>query len=255
METTAHNILHAAGRQFADSGRYGASIRGIVEAAGASLSAVNYHFGGKDGLYEAAVAHALGEGTGLPGLFGGLEQPPAGTPAALAGAVSSLIGNLLRAFIPEEGPRWPGRLAARAFCSADGGETPCPEVLDTLEKGLRALLGPHGDGLDAGELRWWLVSLLGEAAFLTLSEPAVARAFGRPAYDAAFVDVLGHRLAAMWVPLLGLPAPDAAPETLLAPETPPAAAPDEPPAPAETPPGSRPKPPKPKSGGAIPDWF
>jgi len=56
---TVRHLLDAASREFAKHGFAAARIRDIVDAAGANLAAVNYHFGGKQGLYEATVAKLL----------------------------------------------------------------------------------------------------------------------------------------------------------------------------------------------------
>jgi AcrR family transcriptional regulator len=54
---TAARLLEAAAHEFARHGFAAARVRDIVEAAGANLAAVNYHFGGKEGLYQATLAH------------------------------------------------------------------------------------------------------------------------------------------------------------------------------------------------------
>ncbi len=53
---TAQRLLDAAAREFALHGFAAGRIRDIVDAAGANLAAVNYHFGGKEGLYQATLA-------------------------------------------------------------------------------------------------------------------------------------------------------------------------------------------------------
>ncbi len=49
---TRDRILDAAERLFAERGYVSASIRDITAAAGVNLAAVNYHFGGKESLYQ-----------------------------------------------------------------------------------------------------------------------------------------------------------------------------------------------------------
>jgi TetR/AcrR family transcriptional regulator, regulator of cefoperazone and chloramphenicol sensitivity len=53
---TAQRLLGAAAREFAQHGFGATRIRDIVDAAGVNLAAVNYHFGGKEGLYRATLA-------------------------------------------------------------------------------------------------------------------------------------------------------------------------------------------------------
>lgn len=53
---TVRRILESAAAEFARHGFVAARIRDIVDAAGVNLAAVNYHFGGKEGLYRATLA-------------------------------------------------------------------------------------------------------------------------------------------------------------------------------------------------------
>jgi AcrR family transcriptional regulator len=57
---TRRDILLAAGPIFADKGFDRATSLEICAAAGTNAAAVNYHFGGKDGLYEAVLVEAHG---------------------------------------------------------------------------------------------------------------------------------------------------------------------------------------------------
>ena len=51
-EKTKDLILEEAKKQFCEKGFEGASVRDICDAAGANVSAIKYHFGGKEGLYR-----------------------------------------------------------------------------------------------------------------------------------------------------------------------------------------------------------
>lgn len=55
---TRARLIEAAGRLFAERGFAGAKVRDIVEAANLHLSAMNYHFGSKEGLYREVVREA-----------------------------------------------------------------------------------------------------------------------------------------------------------------------------------------------------
>lgn len=56
---TRLSLLDTAERLFAERGIDGTSVRDITKAAAANVSAVNYHFGGKDGLVEAVFFRRL----------------------------------------------------------------------------------------------------------------------------------------------------------------------------------------------------
>lgn len=90
-------LLSAAVLTFAEEGYEQASVRRICERAGANVSAVAYHFGGKRGLYIAAIDHAASE------LFSALPPPipdPSSPPEA---SLRDLIRWAIR-FTIEGGP-------------------------------------------------------------------------------------------------------------------------------------------------------
>lgn len=56
-EKTRDLILEEAKKQFCEKGYEGTSIRDICAQANANVSAIKYHFGGKEGLYRACFVH------------------------------------------------------------------------------------------------------------------------------------------------------------------------------------------------------
>ena len=56
---TRARLLDAGTRLFAERGYHNVSVRDICAAAGANVAAVNYHFGGKLGLYRKVVGSAI----------------------------------------------------------------------------------------------------------------------------------------------------------------------------------------------------
>ena len=56
---TRDRLLGTAARLFADNGFATVSVRDICRDAGANVAAVNYHFGGKQGLYTAVMDAAI----------------------------------------------------------------------------------------------------------------------------------------------------------------------------------------------------
>jgi AcrR family transcriptional regulator len=55
---TRRQLLEAGGQVFAEQGYAKATSKEICERANANVAAVNYHFGGKDGLYAAVLEEA-----------------------------------------------------------------------------------------------------------------------------------------------------------------------------------------------------
>jgi AcrR family transcriptional regulator len=94
---SARKLVEAALPIFSLRGVEGASTREIARAAGKPMSAITYHFGGKDGLY-LACAHHINESIGM--LIGPASDELAATDAAdardkIAKHVSLLINALL----------------------------------------------------------------------------------------------------------------------------------------------------------------
>jgi AcrR family transcriptional regulator len=58
-DVTRQRILNAAERLFAERGYDRTSIRAIVAKARVNQAAINYHFGGKDGLYREVLHEAF----------------------------------------------------------------------------------------------------------------------------------------------------------------------------------------------------
>ena len=56
---THERLLNAATRLFADRGFSKVTVRDICRRARANVAAVNYHFGGKAGLYDAVLRSAI----------------------------------------------------------------------------------------------------------------------------------------------------------------------------------------------------
>ena len=69
MENNEHNksinqepcerLLDAAEKLFCERGYEGTSVRDITAEAGCNIAAVNYHFGGKEQLYQELFRHRL----------------------------------------------------------------------------------------------------------------------------------------------------------------------------------------------------
>jgi AcrR family transcriptional regulator len=60
-KATRRRIIEAALRAFGEHGYDGAMTRDIAAAAGVQQPLINYHFGSKDGLWRAVVAHLFAE--------------------------------------------------------------------------------------------------------------------------------------------------------------------------------------------------
>jgi TetR/AcrR family transcriptional regulator, regulator of cefoperazone and chloramphenicol sensitivity len=72
---TRQQLLQAAGEVFAEHGYANATSKEICARANANVAAVNYHFGGKDGLYAAVLEEAHARLISLDALAAAAQSP------------------------------------------------------------------------------------------------------------------------------------------------------------------------------------
>jgi AcrR family transcriptional regulator len=167
-------------------------VRGICKRAGANVAAVNYHFGGKDELYAAAVNYAH-DCAKRYSVDEGLPSDP--TPQQrLRGFVRAFLLGLL-----EEGkPAWHGKLMAREMAEpsavleqiAAEGVRPRFNLLMEI---LRSIVGPD---LPELTLRRCGRSIVGQMLFYHFARPMLVRLFPDERLDASAVDALTDHIVA-----------------------------------------------------------
>lgn len=165
-EQTRRKLVEAAGKLFADRGFAGVGVRDIVAAAGVHLSAVNYQFRDKAGLYRACIAEAVS----MP-RFDAIEDD-----ALLRADPRDMLVKLvtlLMADMRESGAEsWRSRLALRTLLEADDGTIDLIEQLATPKfRQLRAVLAAaaaSGDGSEPDPARVELAvfSLVGQLEYV-----------------------------------------------------------------------------------------
>ena len=101
---TRGRILDAAEALFACHGIDGTSMRLITSRAGANLAAVNYHFGGKDGLVRAVFQRRLAElNRRRLAALDALEAQAAGAPLRPSRILDAYFGTALEMAADEAG--------------------------------------------------------------------------------------------------------------------------------------------------------
>jgi AcrR family transcriptional regulator len=133
-------LIASARRLFARRGYDGTSVRSITHEARANLGAVTYHFGSKQGLYEAVLEHVLSP-----------LAARVGTAVASPGASLDRIERIVRAFFEhlEENQDMP-HLMLQEIAAGKTPPPPVARVLGTVAGHLTALIR---EGQAAGEIR------------------------------------------------------------------------------------------------------
>lgn len=171
-ESTRQALLQAAAEVFAEHGFQIARMRQIAEQAGANLSAINYHFGSKEGLYEAVLDAGAKDVIGRYPLI--TEETRALAPEE---RFRHLVRNLLRRFISPQTPSMMSRLMVRELANPTKA---LESVVETISKtqmqvvaGLvRELMGGEPD-MDV--VRRCTLSVVGQCLFCLFGRPLLSR--------------------------------------------------------------------------------
>jgi AcrR family transcriptional regulator len=177
---------------FAEKGYAATSVRQVAAAAGVNLAAASYHFGGKAGLYEAALRQAF-----LP--MGDLGPEAAGPPRsrdeARAG-VRGFVREFMRALLPVGADHGAGRLLAREMTD------PSPALRRLLEsfvlprnQRLRELVRRAEPGLRGERLQLAVSSIFGQCVFYQMARPAALRLLGARRLTPQLVDRLADHVS------------------------------------------------------------
>lgn len=191
----AHDrLLDIAIREFGLRGLEGASTRGIAAAAGTAMSAITYHYGGKEGLYLAAADH-IAEQMGAD-IDLGPEPQTLDDPAQARAGVHAIID---RFFMKLSSPESESRALfimreqmhpTEAFERIYGGM-----MGDMLER-LAALIDLASGGGDIARARMLTVTFMGQVIVLRAARASILRLARRNSVDADLITALKVRVAA-----------------------------------------------------------
>lgn len=202
---TRQRLLNAAGEIFAEHGFRAATIRDICDHANANIAAVNYHFGGKEGLYAAVLRYAYECSKGLypPNLGLPPDTPPEQRLATFV--------RLWMLHIFDEGrPAWHGKLLSREMIEPTAALDnlinehirPRSQVLTAI---IRDLLPPSASFDDVAHC---VMSIIGQCIFYHHCRPVISRLYGAQQYTRPDIERLASHithfsLAALknWLPV------------------------------------------------------
>ncbi|MBL0926244.1 MAG: CerR family C-terminal domain-containing protein [Phycisphaerales bacterium] len=172
-DDTPRRLLRAAGEEFARFGYERATVRGICARAGVNLAAVNYHFRGKRGLYNAVLRDS--HQAALDRYPGPTTPPPGLSPEQM---LEVFVRDFLERMLDEGRPAWHGQLMAREIIQpthaldqiTDRFIRPQYEALRGI---VRDLLGPAGQSEPL--LRRCCFSVVGQCLFYKHAQPVIRR--------------------------------------------------------------------------------
>jgi AcrR family transcriptional regulator len=198
---TRESLVRAAIDVFGRDGFGAASTRAISQAAGVNQALIAYHFGGKPGLYLAALSHIVDSlQTRLAPLLDTIENgldsdPGVSTPGAETAQALELLHRLTDAFVQvltsDESASWARLILREQQDPSDGFELLYDGImhrmLDVTTRLVRRARGVPAVGQDE---RLFAVTILGQALVFRAARTAVLREMGWDRITAAEVDAI-----------------------------------------------------------------
>ncbi len=120
-DETRNQLLEAGLRLFSIHGFESVSTRQLTKESGANIAAINYHFGGKEGLYRAVLEQLVIDtepyfGPGLAKIQDSISKS-ANDREKLLPTITGLVTNLFRLFLEDEFMRWRAPLVMREYAN------------------------------------------------------------------------------------------------------------------------------------------
>lgn len=233
-QATRDALLQAGARIFARHGQAAVKLRELAAEAGTPISAIHYHFGGKDELYLAVLERLAAEAVErfpLPRTDAEPVVDPGADPAARplpgpAVRLQLMVRQMLSRFFSSEDSALLGRLLAQELANPSPALDRLVEAVSRPQFALMAalvaeILGPgHGPEV----IRRCTLSVLGQCFVYLFAQPALARLFPG-LYNPVDIDGLAAHISRF--SLAGLTAIASGSASLAMAPIPPAAARDE----------------------------
>lgn len=188
--TTRRRLIEAAGSVFGEVGYRQARVRDIVKRAGANIAAINYHFGGKESLYAAAMRYGMEQVSVRPG-----PVDPSVSPER---QLHTLIARLLQSMLDDRRPAWHGAMMAREMIEPtpmldEVIESVIRPMSDAFTSVVRTLLGP---GVDKATLDLAVRSVIGQITFYKHGCEVIRRLYPDQPINASAAGKLADHIAA-----------------------------------------------------------
>ncbi len=206
--TKVHLII-SAGKLFAEHGFSAVSTRMIADSAGVQLSAIHYHFGGKDQLYIESCLYAHDQGAN--NTFAKIiEENPKRleTPEGQAEIVRSMVFRTYHDHFRPDRPDWETKIILKEVA------TPSTAMTVLVEKAFR----PDAESAAAfykhirttateQEAAAWSDLLYGGMLFYSIAGKTIEMVRGENSLNSDFFKVAAGKMARAMILEAGLPLP------------------------------------------------
>ena len=217
-EASRARLLEAAGKLFAEQGYASVSTRALAKAGKANLSAIGYHFGGKEGLYREVLRQLLADTE--PMLHPAIERLDAGVAAAggdrvrLARLMTGFLHGLIGAILGNERMRWQVQLMLREFHQPSKFfPMLLEERIHPLHNAVARLIGAAtGRDPEAAETRLLTAAVIGQCMVMGAGRRVVCARLGWDDYTPERVAFIARTITPAVLSMFGLPAVEGGPE-------------------------------------------
>lgn len=187
-----NRLIEAAGELFADKGYKETTVRDICRRADTNIAAVNYHFKGKDHLFEEVMIEVVKTGW---------RKYPAGYGFADANTPGKRLEAFVRAFFLRrfdfERPAWHGRLLRReTLLMTSRARKLLGRYIEANDKllvsAVRDLLGPEASG---DQVRLCSASVKGQMLIFMHLKPDIKHPLAIPPKTAEEIEEIVRHIA------------------------------------------------------------
>ncbi len=204
IDETKSRLLEAAGEEFAEKGFEKATVRAICDRAQVkNLAAVNYYFGSKESLYEAALLAAHECGADLLEFPDGQGTTP-----------EEQLRQYVRAFLAmilgqsARGQGWRHRLMVREITEPTAAiDTLVRQTIRPRFQYLMTILRKILPGEDERRVDATAFSIIGQCLHYKFAKQVNVRLLGEDAYARLDLDFVSDHIARFCLAALGLGAP------------------------------------------------
>jgi TetR/AcrR family transcriptional regulator, regulator of cefoperazone and chloramphenicol sensitivity len=188
---TRARLLEAAAEEFAEHGFRHAKVQNICQRAQANLAAVNYHFGGKEQLYQAVIHYSLESDEAL---LSNLTADLASSPEE---RLRQFVKGLLFGMLSSGRPAWHGKLMMHEGANPT---TALDLVIEHLVRPMHDLLHAIiadllGANADPDLVAFFTTSVMSQCATYHHSMEFVVRMNPGQRFDPADIEQLAGRIA------------------------------------------------------------
>ncbi len=210
----AERLIEAAGPLFAERPFDAVSTRELAAAAAVNLSAITYHFGGKERLYRAVIQRLVDDLEAhrravIALLRGGVERA-AGDREQLARLAGDFVGYLIGFLLSSALPRWRMQLMLREITQPSAAfALIMGEHIDPLHDAVAELVAAAIGGAPGDEATRLLTQdVVGQCLSFGLGRSVVLWRLGWDDYTPGRVAQVVRAVTPAVLAALGLPPPD-----------------------------------------------